>query len=199
MLKMTGPQGRCKVVALIVCASACFHSAAASELSIGRDAIQALVLESMFKDQGKWYLTKGRCYSYLEHPQVGLVGGRVVIDAHLNSKLGLDVGDSCVGKDFASDVRLSGRFVAAGSQMTLDDIRIDSVQDESTRQAVEILQSVAGGSLPKAVNVDLLQLLKPAIVPGTTIKVAVTKLAIGEVKTQRDVVTVEFELALSAR
>jgi hypothetical protein len=186
--------------------SACFIGscalgarAPASELIISRDAVQALVLATMFKDQGKWYLAKGNCYAYLERPHTTLVGGRLVIDGHLSSRVGLEVGNTCVGTDFASDVQLSGRFVGAGSQITLNDIRIDNVKDDSTRQALDLLQSAAGSSLPKAVNIDLLQLLKPAIVPGTAIRVAVTGLEIEGVTTQPDKVTVDFEMKLNAR
>jgi hypothetical protein len=186
--------------------SACFIGscalgarAPASELIISRDAVQALVLATMFKDQGKWYLAKGNCYAYLERPHTTLVGGRLVIDGHLSSRVGLEVGNTCVGTDFASDVQLSGRFVGAGSQITLNDIRIDNVKDDSTRQALDLLQSAAGSSLPKAVNIDLLQLLKPAMVPGTAIRVAVTGLEIEGVTTQPDKVTVDFEMKLNAR
>src|ERR1700688_4470575 len=173
--------------------------AAASELVITRDAVQALVLETVFNDQGKWYFAKGACYAYLEHPHIGLAAGRLIIDGHLSSRVGLDVGSSCVGTDFASDVKLSGRFVAAGSQITLNDIRIDNVKDDSTRQALELLQSAAGASLPRAENIHLLQLVGPTIVPGTAIKVAVTGLDITGVTTQPDKVTVDFEMKLNAR
>jgi hypothetical protein len=173
--------------------------AAASELVISRGAVQALVLTSLFKDQGKWYLAKGTCYTYLERPHVALAHGRLVIDGHLSSRLGLDVGGSCVGATLASDVQLSGRFVGAGSQITLDDIRIDEVKDDSARHAIELLQSAAGTSLPKAINIDLLQLLKPSVVPGTGIRVAVTQLQIAGVTTQADRVTVAFEMKLDAR
>jgi hypothetical protein len=49
------------------------------------------------------------------------------------------------------------------------------------------------------VNIDLLQLLDPAIVPGTAIKVTVTGLDIGRVTTQPDRVKVDFEMKLTAR
>jgi hypothetical protein len=35
-----------------------------------------------------------------------------------------------------------------------------SVQDESTRKDIELLQSATGGALPKLVNIDLLPLLQ---------------------------------------
>jgi hypothetical protein len=171
----------------------------ASELIISRDAVQALVVATLFKDQGKWYLLKGTCYAYLERPRTALAGGRLTIDGHLSSRVGLEVGNSCVGSEFASDVQISGRFVGAGSQITLNDIRIDNVKDDSTRQALELLQSAAGSSLPRAVDIDLLQLLKPTVVPGIAIRVVATGLDIERVTTQSDRVTIDFEMKLTAR
>ena len=183
------------------CMAACAFCAAASasEIVIGRDAVQALVLATIFNDHGKWYFAKGACFAYLERPRIALAAGRLVIDGHLASRVGLEVGNSCVGTDFASEVQISGRFVGAGSQITLDDIRIDSVKDESTRQALDLLQTAAGTSLPRAVNIDLLQLLDPAPVPGTAIKVTMTQLDIARVTTQPDRVKVDFEMKLTAR
>lgn len=75
----------------------------ASELVIGRAALQTLVEASVFKDQGRWYLAKGKCYAYLERPHVALEAGRVIIDAHLSSLLGLTVGGSCIGTEMMSE------------------------------------------------------------------------------------------------
>jgi hypothetical protein len=171
----------------------------ASELVIGREALQTLVVASVFKDQGRWYLAKGKCYAYLERPHVALEAARVIIDAHLSSQLGLRVGDSCIGAEMQSDVRVSGKLVGSGSHIEIDDIRIDNVQDESTRKVIELLQSATGGALPKSVNIDLLPLLKPASVPGTDIKVSATNLAITKVATLADAVDVQFEIELRAR
>jgi hypothetical protein len=177
----------------------CIGSSLASELVIGREALQTLVVASVFKDQGRWYLAKGKCYAYFERPHVALDAARVVIDAHLSSRLGLTVGDSCLGAEMMSDVRVSGKLVGSDSHIQIDDIRIDNVQDESTRQIIELLQSATGRSLPKSVNIDLLPLLKPTSVPGTDIQVSATNLAIARVATLADAVDVEFEIKLAAR
>jgi hypothetical protein len=186
---------------ILICAAAGAYSAPvpAAELVITRDAVQALVVETLFSDRGKWFLVKGACYAYLERPRVGLAAGRLTIEGYLSSRVGLDVNGSCVGTNFASDVKLSGRLVAAGSRITLNDIRIDYVKDDSTRQALELLQSAAGTSLPRAVDIDLLQMLQPSIVPGTTLRVAVTQLDVTAVTTGPDRVTVDFEMHLTAR
>ena len=188
-------------VLFVTCLSLCglVGRAFASELVIGREALQTLVVASVFKDQGRWYLAKGKCYAYLERPHVALDAARVIIDAHLSSQLGLTVGDSCIGAQMMSDVRVSGKLVGSGSHIEIDDIHIDNVQDESTRNVIELLQSATGGSLPKSVNIDLVPLLKPTIVPGTDIKVSATNLAISNVSTLGDAVDVEFEIRLAAR
>ena len=195
---MTDPYFRLMTSACCLMASAFCCRAFASELLIDRDAVQTLVVASLFKDQGKWYLSRGTCYSYLERPLVALAGGRLVINAHLTARLGLKLADSCMGTDLASDMQLSGRFVGAGSQIALTDIRIDQVKDDSTRQVIQVLQS-AGVSPPKTVDIDLLPLLKPALVPGTAIRVSVTKLDIAGVTTQADRVSVDFDMKLNAR
>ena len=188
-------------VLFLACLSLCgfVGRAIASELVIGREALQTLVVASVFKDQGRWNLLKGKCYAYLERPHVSLDAGRVVIDAHLSSRLGLNVGDSCVGTELASDVRVSGKLVGSGSHIEIDDIRIDDVRDESARNVIGLLQSAAGGTLPKSVNIDLLPLLKPTSVPGTDIKVSAANLLIANVSTLTDAVDVEFEIKLTAR
>jgi hypothetical protein len=195
------PLRRRLLVAVVACLSlfGVAGRAVASEIVIGREALQALVVASVFKDQGRWYLAKGKCYAYLERPHVALAAGRVIIDAHLSSRLGVTVGDSCVGTEMMSDVRVSGKLVGAGSHVGIDDIRIDNVQDESTRQVIELLQSATGRSLPRSVNIDLVPLLRPTGVPGTDINVSATNLAIADVTTRADAVDIVFEIKLTAR
>jgi hypothetical protein len=186
---------------LVACSVFCGFVGAsrASELVIGREALQTLVVGSLFSDQGRWFLLKGTCYAYLEHPHVALAAARVIIDAHLSSKLGVTVGDSCVGADMASNVKMSGKLVGSGSHIKIDDIRIDNIQDDSTRSVVELLQSATGGSLPHSVDLDLLPLLEPTSVPGTGIQVSATNLTITTVATLANSVDVTFDIKLMAR
>lgn len=188
-------------LSVLCCVSLCGFAGRtiASELLISRGALQSLIATSVFKDQGRWDLAKGKCYAYLERPHVALEAGRVIIDAHLSSRLGVTVGGSCLGTEVASDVRVSGRLAGSGSHIEIDDIRIDNVQDESTRAVVQLLQSATGGTLSKSEDIDLLPLLKPTSVPGTDIKVSATSLAIRQVSTHGDAVDVEFDIKLSAR
>src|ERR1700722_20272808 len=51
-------------VLMVACLSLCgvASGARASELVIGPEALQTLVAASVFKDQGRWDLAKGKCY-----------------------------------------------------------------------------------------------------------------------------------------
>ena len=198
--RTTNRRHNVRLLAFLLCiaTSVLSRPSQASDLVIGRSAVQAIVASALFNDQGRWYLTKGKCYAYLENPKITLAFGRLVMDAHLSSRVGLEVGDSCVGTSLASDVQLSGKFVGSRSQVTLQDIRIDNVKDDATRQALDLLQSAAGASLTRAVDIDLLQMLRPATVPGTAIKVSATAVQIAGVTTQPDNVTVLFDIKLHA-
>jgi len=65
-----------------------------------------------------------------------------VLKAHLVSRLGQRFGNNCVGADLASDVTVSGKIRGNGHQLMLDEIRIDRVDDEAVRNALNLaLQS----------------------------------------------------------
>jgi hypothetical protein len=119
---------------------------------------QELVAKGLFKDDnGRWYLKTGDdCYAYLEYPKVSLVKDRLRIDAHLSSRLGPVALGRCLGVGFASDLRLSGRPVAKGTSVLLEDIKLDFVKDAATSEVLDLVNRAAGSLLPKIFEVDLL-------------------------------------------
>ncbi len=173
--------------------------AAASELTLSRSALQSIVSTSLFNDRGKWYLDKGACYAFLERPRISLAKDRVVIAAHFASRAGIAVSGSCVGADLSSNVSLSGRLLGAGSKITLADIRIDKVDDELSRNALELLQFATGEVLPRTLTIDVLPLLEPENVSATGVRVEVSGLKITSVLTRADSVLVTFEVSLNAQ
>src|SRR5216684_2568885 len=118
-------------------------AAAESVLAVGPRSIQTLVVEQLFNRAGRWYLSDdGGCYAYLESPHTQLEADRLVLHAHLSSRLGQRMGNDCVGANFASQVTLSGKLHGSGHLLILDDIRIDRVDDESTRSALNLALQV---------------------------------------------------------
>jgi hypothetical protein len=170
----------------------------ASELAVGAQSVQKLVAEQLFNRQGRWYLLDdGPCYIFLESPRTRLSNGRLVLDAHLSSRVGVVVGANCIGSGFASNVTLSGKPVGRASTLTLDDIRIDHAEDGATAQLVDLIQSVAPQALPRAFSLDVLAAVRGAPITAAGIPISLTHFQIADVTTRSDAVVVHFDLSLS--
>jgi hypothetical protein len=172
--------------------------AQASDLAIGANTIQKLIAEQLFIKQGRWYLLDdGPCYAYLESPHTRLQDGRLLLDAHLSSRIGVQVAGNCVGSGFASNVTMSGRLVGKGSTLTIEDIRIDHVDDEATRSVFDLVQNVAPQALPRALKFDVLSAVRGTPISAAGVAVSLSKFRIVDVTTQPGNVLVHFDLSLS--
>jgi hypothetical protein len=171
----------------------------ASELAVGAQSVQKLVVEQLFNQQGRWYLMdNGPCYIFLESPRTRLANGRVVLDAHLSSRVGVVVGANCIGSGFASNVTLSGKPVGKASTLTLDDIRIDHVEDGAAAQVVDLLESVTAQALPRTFSLDILAAVRGAPISAAGIPISLNQFRIADVTTRSDAIVVHFDLSLSA-
>jgi len=167
----------------------------AATLTVGAGTIQRLVAEKLFSEQGRWHLLEGACYAYLESPRTSLALGRIVIAAHLSSQLGVEMSGSCVGSAFVSNVVMSGRLVGAGTTLSLTEIRFDRVDDEATRNALDVLQAIVPTTLPP---LDVLDTIRKRPVSPNEIPFVVDFLQIDSVTTSDKAVTVRFEFGLRA-
>ena len=57
--------------ALLISAITC-NAAHAAEIVLEASAVDKLVKQSVFNDEGRHYFTKGTCYAYLEQPTTTL-------------------------------------------------------------------------------------------------------------------------------
>jgi hypothetical protein len=190
---------RSVLAALAACALTS-PAAANSVLSLGPRALQTLVTEQLFNRGGRWYLIDdgGVCFTYLESPHAHVVLDRLVLNAHLSSRLGQRIGNSCAGADFASGVTLSGKLRGAENKLILDDIRIDRVDDESTRNALDLALQLAPQSIPRAVSIDVLELVRKQISSTAGSSARVDQFRIVNIATRSDTVIIQFDLSLSA-
>src|ERR1700756_290630 len=138
-------------------------TAQGAEIVLEQSAVQKLVVQSLFKDNGRFYIQRGACSAYLDSPAVSLSAGRVVIRSHLSARLGMDFGDSCAGVDLASWATVSGVPSAQGTAVRLADIRIEDVGDANTRV---VLNSGLVPTLPAAFELDVLKAVR-AMLQGT--------------------------------
>jgi hypothetical protein len=185
------------IASALVVAVAGDATADASELVLSRDALQALVASTLFHDGGRWYLQKGTCYAYLEHPIVALAQGRMMIDARLSGKLGLQSQGGCIGVDLASQVAISGILRGGGSELSLQDVRVERANDDAARQALGLLLGAASDSVSRALRIDLMTVVKPTAIPGLPMPARVTRLVVSDVVTGQQSVTVHFDLGVA--
>jgi hypothetical protein len=173
---------------------------ASSVLSLGPRGVQTLVTEQLFNRAGRWYLLddEGVCYTYLEGPHVRLVSDRLVLKAHMVSRLGQRFGSNCVGTDLASDVTVSGKIRGGGHQLLLDDIRIDRVDDEAVRNALNLALQVNPDSIPRTARIDVLDSLRKQAFTAGSFAVHVDEIHIASITTRNDTLVIQFDLSLSA-
>jgi hypothetical protein len=182
------------LMAVAVSSTATAHGA---EIVLEQSAVQKLVVESLFKDNGRYYIQRGACSAYLDNPAVTLTGGRVVIRSHLSARLGMDLGDSCAGVDLVSWATVSGEPSAQGTTVRLANIRIEDVGDANTRI---VLNSGLVPTLPGAVELDVLKAVRSMLQgAGSQLQVEVQALTIESVRVADNKLSVRFDFKVAGR
>jgi hypothetical protein len=182
------------LMAVTVLSAAPAHGA---EIVLDPSAVQKLVVESLFKDNGRYYIQRGACSAYLDSPAVTLTGGRVVIRSRLNARVGMDFGDSCAGVDLVSWTTVSGEPGAQGTSVRLTNIRIEEVGDANTRI---VLNSGLVPTLPGAVELDVLKAVRSMLQgAGAQLVVDVLALNIESVRVADNRLSVRFDFKVAGR
>jgi hypothetical protein len=184
----------------VVATGPALPAAASSALSLGPRGMQTLVVEQLFDRKGRWYLSDddGICYTYLEAPHVRLTSDRLVLKAHMVSRLGQRLGSNCVGVDLQSDVTISGKIRGSGHQLMLDDIRIDRVDDEAARSALNLALQVNPDAIPRTARIDVLESLRKQVFAAGALAVHVDEIHIAGITTRNDTLVIQFDMSLSA-
>jgi hypothetical protein len=186
--------GHMSAAAAVLLSSA---AARGAEIVLEQSAVQKLVVESLFKDNGRYYLQRGACSAYLEDPAVTLSAGRVFIRSHLNARVGMDFGDSCAGVALASWATVSGEPGAQGTTVRLTNIRVDDVGDANTRI---VLNSGLAPTLPGAVELDVLKAVRSMLQgAGAPLQVEVRALNIESVRVADNKLSVRFDFKVAGR
>jgi hypothetical protein len=188
-----------RIVAAILSAFVLSLSAVAqSVLTVGPRNVQTLVLEQLFNRAGRWYLIDdGDCYTYLESPHTHIALDRLVLRAHLSSRFGQRMGNGCVGADFASNVTLSGKLHGSGHFLILDDIRIDRVDDESARNALNLALQVDPQLIPRAANIDVSEFVRKDVIAAGGSSARLDEYRIVNITTRPDSIVIQFALSMS--
>ena len=188
-----------RIIAAILSACVLSLSAVAqSVLKVGPRNVQTLVFEQLFNRAGRWYLIDdGECYTYLESPHTHIALGRLVLHARLSSRFGQRMGNGCVGADFASNVTLSGKLHGSGHFLILDDIRIDRVDDESARNALNLALQVDPQLIPRAANIDISEFVRKDVIAAGGSSARLDEFRIVNITTRPDSIAIQFALSMS--
>ncbi len=185
---------RAAVIAATLVSTVDAHGA---EIVLEQSAVQKLVVESLFKDNGRYVLQGGACSAWLDNPAVTLANGRVVIRAHLSARVGMDFGDSCAGVDLSSWATVSGAPGAQGTRVRLSDIRVEDVGDANTRI---VLNSGLAPTLPGALDLDVLKAVRSMLQgAGGQLQVDVQALNIDSVRVADNRLSVRFDFRVVGR
>ena len=183
--------------ALAAAALASTAGAHGAEIVLEQSAVQKLVVESLFRDNGRYVLQRGACSAWLDNPTVTLATGRVVIRAHLSARVGMDFGDSCAGVDLSSWATVSGAPSAQGTSVRLSDIRIEDVGDANTRI---VLNSGLVPTLPGALDLDVLKAVRSMLQgAGGQLQADVQALNIESVRVVDNRLSVRFDFRVVGR
>ena len=183
--------------ALLVATALSAAGAHGAEIVLEQSAVQKLVVESLFRDNGRYVIQGGACSAWLDNPTVTLAAGRVVIRAHLSARVGMDLGDSCAGVDLASWATVSGAPSAQGTRVRLSDIRIEDVGDANTRI---VLNSGLAPTLPGALDLDVLKAVRSMLQgAGGQLQADVQALDIQSVSVADKRLSVRFDFRLVGR
>lgn len=188
-----------RIVAAILSALVSSPPAVAqSVLTVGPRNVQTLVSDQLFNRGGRWYLIDdGDCRTYLDSPHTHIALDRLVLRAHLSSRFGQPMGNDCVGADFASNVTLSGKLHGSGHLLILDDIRIDRVDDESARNALDLALKVEPQLIPRAANIDVSEFVRRDAFAAGGSSARLDEFRIVNITTRPDSIVIQFDLSLS--
>ena len=129
----------------------------AAEIVLERSAVDKLVARALYKDNGRYYLQRGVCHAYFEHPQVTLGDGRIRIRTRLTARLGQPAGDVCVGQALSPWLTVSAEPAASGGVVRLQKLQIEKISDPKLQL---MLDAGLGAALPGAVELDVLKAVR---------------------------------------
>ncbi len=186
---------RCLTLGLLALALA--GGSVAAEIVLEHSAVDKLIAQTMFTNNGRHDLVKGPCSAYLDRPSVVIEGGRIRIRSHLTARVGVVDGRSCVGLAIASWTVASGRPVARGGSVVLTDLRIDQVDDPNLRLLVE---SGLLAALPRAIELDMRQAVRGMLQNNSgQFQAEVDTLVIDSVVAADDRLSIRFDFKLVAK
>jgi hypothetical protein len=108
-------------------------SAFAADLELRYTALERMIADQMFTQEGKRYVrgnSNARCkYAYLESPKLGADDERLRVTARFSGRSALDVFGACMGMGDSFDLNLTAVPIAKGGAIALQDVKVTTIKD----------------------------------------------------------------------
>jgi hypothetical protein len=194
-----GQKLRAVILLGLVSGGAAAH--AATTIRIKYAAIQQLLTERVFNENGRKYVigdkTSSCNYGYLEGPKVSGADGRITIQAHFSSRHGTEIGRTCIGPGLSSEVVVSGIPFVKDGVVGFRDIRIDQIGGDETSK---VLKAYLEKNLQKTYEyraLDELQKVAQQSLIGSKVKPAIRSFdGTATVGTEALVIVLDVETSL---
>jgi len=178
-------------------------NAAAVELHVQFGALERMLAESVFTQEGRRYVKgskENKCnFAYLEKPQVRGENGRLRMKARFSGRSTVNLAGLCVGMGDAFDVVILALPIYKGGNVMLQDVRVSS--DGKTGFYIKRVCAAMEASLARDFKYPLeretqVLLENPAAQPNY--KREVRKFDVREIRVSSDalVLQVDFELTV---
>lgn len=188
------------VVLIVLLASSAAPARASSDVRIQFAALQRLLAEQVFSQEGRRYVKGSRVtkcnFGYLEHPVVDAQDGRLRVRARFTGKSALNVFGACVGMGDSFDVVITARPEYRSGAIKLADVK---AQSETHSYYADRVCRALTESLPAQFAYPVLDEARRAIeqpvTPGYARKV--TRLEVHAVSITPDALVLSMEIDIT--
>lgn len=178
--------------------------AAASEVRIAFPAVQKMMADQEFTQEGRKYVRGDktrRCdFAYLENPRIGEWNGQLVIKARFSGRRGLDFLGRCVGMGDAFELTVVATPVVKRGVLALADVKVDTGGKESfyVRKVRTALQESMGKQFVLDVKSKAGELLEQKD-PAAGFRRELSNFEFRQVKMSRDAIILDIDFVLTVR
>ena len=182
--------------------------ARAAELEIHYTAIQKILAQEVFTQDGRRYVRGGpaaKCsFAYLEHPELRGDNGRLVLKARFTGRSALDVFGRCIGLGDSFDVYITALPYYHNQSIGLKDVRVEGRAPQGaprTGYYVRRVCAALGDSLRKQFEYGVGEQAKRLLeqtAPGAVYRHELLDFSVPQIRVMPDtlIVTLDFRLAV---
>jgi hypothetical protein len=182
--------------------------ARAAELEIHYTAIQKILAQEVFTQDGRRYVRGGpaaKCsFAYLEHPELRGDNGRLVLKARFTGRSALDVFGRCIGLGDSFDVYITALPYYHNQSIGLKDVRVEGRAPQGaprTGYYVRRVCAALGDSLRKQFEYGVGEQAKRLLeqtAPGAVYRQELLDFSVPQIRVMPDtlIVTLDFRLAV---